>query len=226
VLSDGSVVQLNTLTQIIVRFDAQHRHIEVPRGEAFFRVARDSTRPFDVETPFAVVRAVGTEFNVYNRAGSTRVAVVEGRVRVTPRAPGSDEKTSLTLPKPLHFRAPRNDLGAVQPLTIGPQQTVDVTDKGAVEAMPAPRATPTLDSATAWMQRRIVFNNQRLDDAVAEFNRYNRLQMKVSDPDLASLRITAVFDADDPQALVAYLERLQRVEARRESDAVVLVRRR
>ena len=41
-LPDGSVLQLNTLTRVVVHFDAQRRLIELPEGEAFFRVAHDS----------------------------------------------------------------------------------------------------------------------------------------------------------------------------------------
>ena len=80
------------------------------------------------------------------------------------------------------------------------------------------------DAATAWIQRRIVLDNTPLDVAVAEFNRYNEQQMTVASSDLASLHISGVFSADDPHALVKYLERVQGVQVQAEGNGLVLRR--
>lgn len=202
VLEDGSVVQLNTLTKIVVRFDDSHRRIQLPQGEAFFRVAHDARRPFEVVTPFARVRAVGTEFNVYNRPEGTRVAVVEGRVQVAASAD----------PAP-------------KPLALAASQAVDVGAKGKIQALAHSRnGKPGAESAIAWIQRRIVLDDTPLDAAVAEFNRYNKLQMQIADERLGELRITGVFSADDPLALAKYLDRIQEVEVLREGDELTMRR--
>lgn len=202
VLSDGSIVQLNTLTTIVVHFSAERRRIELPAGEAFFRVAHDAARPFDVETPLAIVRAVGTEFSVYNRPESTRVAVVEGRVTVQKAGAGPDAAGSGI---------------------IAAGEQVSVSTSGSVERM-SRSATPDTQRATAWMQRRIVLDNDRVDFAVAEFNRYNKIQMQVRDAEVADLRISGVFSADDPQALMKYLERIQHVDIVSSDGGFVLQR--
>lgn len=188
VLADGSVVQLNTLTKMVVHFDAGFRRIELPEGEAFFRVARDASRPFEVETPFARVRAVGTEFNVYNQKESTRVDVVEGRVQIA------------------SFKSP------AESLALGPREAADVSVKGQMLSRVPASGDASGGGATAWIQRRIVLDDTPLQVAVDEFNRYNRLQMQVNDASLASLRISGVFSADDPHALMSYLKMTQDVE--------------
>ena len=66
-LEDGSSIKLNAMSRIRVRFTATRRDIELIEGQAFFRVAKDKTRPFIVESKGTQVRAVGTEFDVYRR---------------------------------------------------------------------------------------------------------------------------------------------------------------
>ncbi|MEJ0037796.1 MAG: FecR domain-containing protein [Gammaproteobacteria bacterium] len=211
VLSDGSVVQLNTLTHAVIRFSARSRRIELPEGEAFFRVAHDPSRPFEVVTPFAVVRAVGTEFDVYSRERGTRVAVVEGRVRVgmRDRSVGTSVKAGVEADS-----ESRTGSASAPDVVLGPRESlsIDAVGVGARRPVSKPQST------TAWIQRRLEFDDERLDHVVEEFNRYNRRQLNVTDPRLAALRITAVFNADEPDALVKYLEAIQRVTAVRSEN--------
>jgi transmembrane sensor len=87
-LDDGSVLRLNTDSEVAVRYAAAERRLILRRGEAFFEVARDPDRPFVVEAGPARVTALGTKFGVRRADESARVTLVEGRVRVArTRAP-------------------------------------------------------------------------------------------------------------------------------------------
>jgi transmembrane sensor len=196
VLADGSIVQLNTLSKLTVRFDKQHREVELLRGEAFFRVAPNATRPFEVLTPFARMRALGTEFNVYNHAGGTRVAVLEGKVRVVAGRKSVD---------------------------LSPEQAADVAPHGSVELVAPVQARPVAQTATAWIQRRIILDNDRIDMALIEFNRYNVLQIQIENAELAKVRISGAFNADEPAAFLRYLEKVHRTDVEQlEKNFVVL----
>jgi transmembrane sensor len=81
-LADGSVVFLNTNSELKVQWTKNERHIDLLRGEARFQVAKNSARPFVVATQEARVRAVGTVFNIRTGEATTQVAVLEGRVEV------------------------------------------------------------------------------------------------------------------------------------------------
>jgi transmembrane sensor len=85
-LSDGSLVTLNTLSAVEVRFDGKRRHVALVGGEALFQVAHDTARPFEVTAREVTVRAVGTRFNVDRHSPTTRVMVTEGRVQVSARS--------------------------------------------------------------------------------------------------------------------------------------------
>ena len=82
-LVDGSRVHLNAESKLAIRFGASERELRLTSGEALFDVAKDARRPFRVHTRDATVEAVGTQFNVNARADGTRVAVIEGKVRIS-----------------------------------------------------------------------------------------------------------------------------------------------
>ncbi len=81
-LTDGSVIHLNTRSQVKVHYSDEGRDIDLLEGEAFFVVARDPDRPFRVLVGDATVQALGTQFNVYRQDARTTVSVVEGKVQV------------------------------------------------------------------------------------------------------------------------------------------------
>jgi transmembrane sensor len=66
-------------------------------------------------------------------------------------------------------------------------------------------AKPDVDRAVAWRARRLVFHSDRLEDVAREFNRYNRDQIRLDGVGVADRRISGVFDADDTQPLIEFL---------------------
>lgn len=89
-LADGSEVWLNAETTIEYPepFDGASREIKL-RGEAYFEVAADPSRPFTINTASGLtVRVLGTKFNVQSYADvpDTRVTVAEGSVSVSNRS--------------------------------------------------------------------------------------------------------------------------------------------
>lgn len=81
-LADGSVIELNTNSSISVQMSDQRRSIQLHRGEAYFSVAKDHTRPFVVELARGSVTALGTEFNIYRKDHLAQVDLIEGAIRV------------------------------------------------------------------------------------------------------------------------------------------------
>ena len=69
------------------------------------------------------------------------------------------------------------------------------------------RAAANTKAATAWRQQRLIFENATVATVVAEFNRYNKMQITVADPKLSEERINGVFDADKPEDLIDFFSR-------------------
>lgn len=84
-------------------------------------------------------------------------------------------------------------------LTAG--QQVTVRSSGILDRV---RVVDTV-RALAWAQGQLVFENDTLADIVGEFNRYNRTQLRISDPQLATRRVSGVFEATDTETLLAFI---------------------
>lgn len=81
-LPDGSHVLLSPGSEVHVRVDAQRRQLQLQRGQAWFTVAADADRPFQVHTPQGTVTALGTAFDLAVQGDSSVVTVTEHSVRV------------------------------------------------------------------------------------------------------------------------------------------------
>jgi transmembrane sensor len=82
-LMDGSQLTLDTDTVVRVRLGPRRRQIHLDHGRAFFKVAKDRSRPFVVEVPGKSVTATGTAFEVTSEPRRFEVVLVEGTVRVS-----------------------------------------------------------------------------------------------------------------------------------------------
>lgn len=57
----------------------------------------------------------------------------------------------------------------------------------------------------AWRQRKLDFRSASLSSVVEEFNRFNRVQILIDDPQIAQRELNGVFNVDEPQALLDFL---------------------
>jgi transmembrane sensor len=184
VLADGSLVTLNTSSSIEVRMGKDHRTVRLLAGEALFKVAHDASRPFDVMTGDATVRAVGTQFDVDHRPASTTVTVLEGRVAVFTTPEDKQQAEEARLP-----------LEAGEQLTVAPR-------------IARHRVRTDVATAIAWTQRKLIFEHRPLGEVAAEFNRYNRQLIEIRSPELRTQEVTGVFQANDPSSFLTFLSGL------------------
>lgn len=215
-LPDGSVAQLNTDSAIDVKFTDADRTVRLMRGEVYFSVAKEASRPFIVTAGPVVVRAVGTAFNVRQRESAVEVLVTEGRVRVDGARPGQP----LLAPF-----APAEE----PPLLVAGERAIIPVPARAFAAVPAPavavvtKVSPIeVQRALAWQERRLEFDAVPLAEVVHEFNRYNRRQLVVADAQLAAKRFSGTFRADGYESLVRLLEDDFGVAATRSGREIVL----
>ncbi|MBP7140938.1 MAG: FecR domain-containing protein [Opitutaceae bacterium] len=181
-LPDGSRVELKDGSRLVVQYSDAERRVRLMGGEAHFSVWKDAARPFVVEASGIEVRAVGTAFNVRLGDQAVEVLVTEGRVKV---AQGSSDTVA-----PLLVSVRER---AVVPLAVAEAPAVaSVTNEEIV-------------SELAWQAPRLQFHETPLAEAVAEFNRLNRHQIVIGDPELKDLRIGGTFRPDNVEAFVRLL---------------------
>jgi transmembrane sensor len=190
-LPDGSSFDLNTNSRVRVAYSPSTRVIHLDRGEAYFKVAHDTARPFWVRAGNSWVRAVGTAFNVYIRPSGVEVTVSEGTVQVVAEA--SNE------PPPLDA-AGGNYSSAV---TAGEQ--VDVQERAQVIH---PLNSAQLTHLLAWRKSSLYFQDQPLGDVVNELMRYTTLKIDFEDESLRQLPVGGTFQTS-PEGAEALLTMLQ-----------------
>ena len=217
-LPDGSLVTLNTLSTLRVAYSNGFRDIHLTRGEALFDVAKDPDRPFRVITEHAVIQAVGTQFNVRSYANDVTVTVVEGIVDVSATTLGPLSGEAARLPDDSSANLPTDALLPTR-LTVGQQATV-VPQSSKVAVVET-----TIDKATAWRERRLVFESLSLADVIDEFNRYNTPPLLIDEPELRALPISGVFRANDRESFVAFLAQMQLATAHTRDDGVIVLRK-
>ena len=76
--------------------------------------------------------------------------------------------------------------------------------------------------AIAWRSRQLVFTATPILEAASEFNRYNRIQIRVEGDAVGEERIGGVFDADDIDTLVDFLAGDPRFAVGREKGEIVI----
>lgn len=217
VLNDGSTVELNAQSKIRVAYTDAERTIQLLRGQALFKVAKDPSRPFVVATDGTIVRAVGTQFDVYKKPAGTQVTVIEGRVAVVhAKAPAADVSV---ISGPLETQLGEVLVSAGEKVLIaqGPVPELAAPADGITAAHDATDATVTaanIEAVTAWTRQRLVFDFTPLMEVAHEFNRYNRRPMKVEcgaavtpapADDLCSFNISGSFSSADPRLLLRFL---------------------
>jgi len=211
-LGDDSIVDLNARSSIRVRFSRSERSIDLVEGQAMFHVARDPRRPFIVHSDNTAVQAVGTQFDVYRKDDALVVTVVEGRVAVIP-----PPLESVASPAQVS-NAPAPEAGAGELLAAGEQLTV--TPKTVVSK---PHQAD-VGAATAWIQRRLVFDDTPLAEVAEEFNRYSVRRLVIDDAELARKTISGAYSSSDPASLIGFLRAQPSLEVT-ETDREIRVRR-
>jgi transmembrane sensor len=202
-LAEGSVVNLNAQSRVEVKFSDSQREVRLPQGEATFKVAHDTSRPFRVRTPRAIVEAVGTQFNVYVHPDeTTTVSVLEGKVRVTD----------------LSFGLPHR----VNEVAVKAGEEAQVASSGSIDL----HTNSNVSEAVAWQQRKLIFKRTSLEEIAVEFNRYNKsVQIRLEGIEAGAFRFSGAFDADDPQSLATLLVREPDLVVDRRGEEIVIRRR-
>jgi transmembrane sensor len=190
-LPDGSSFDLNTDSRIRVDYSQRRRVIRLERGEAFFKVAHDTQRPFWVRAGDYWVRAVGTAFNVYLRPTGVEVTVSEGTVKVVNATANEPPPSDAAI------------TGFAAAVTAGEQ--ADVHDRAQV--------IHELDSTQisrllAWRKSSLYFQDQPLGEVVNEMMRYTTLKIEFDDDALRSLPVGGTFRTS-PDGVEALLTMLQ-----------------
>ena len=200
-LVDGSRLTLDTDTVVRVRLTAHNRAIYLDRGRAYFKVAKDQSRPFIVNAAGHSVRATGTAFEVTAEPQRFEVLLVEGHVRVsTPSA------------KPLD----NGKEGVYTDLEPGTRLSVTASRTWTLTKIDSSREL-------AWTEGQLRFDDKPLGEIVAEMNRYSHRKIVINDPAIANRLLYGAFMAGDVDQFVRALTDYKIAKVQSEDEDVVVL---
>jgi transmembrane sensor len=212
-LVDGSTVEINTDSQVQVDYSEHLRRIRLLRGEAFFTVAPNAVRPFEVLAASGVVKAIGTEFAVSLHGTELSVTVSKGQVDVAAKEDGVESVSGAAAPGPstAHRLA---SLKAGQTATFGRSRTIEAHEISASE----------LRRRLSWHEGYLMYSGQPLSEVVAEVNRYSPVTLEIADPDLKALQIGGRFKVGDLEAVCDVLQSNFGIQIARVDDRHIQLR--
>ncbi|PKU23067.1 FecR family protein [Telmatospirillum siberiense] len=175
-LRDGTIIHLNADTLVVTETSLWKRRYRLERGEAIFEVAHNSLRPFEVTVDKAIIRDLGTRFDIRRENQGARLSVFEGSVELN--ISDGQQNREIHEGQAVHF---------------GPG-TISQTTPMAEQAL------------TAWRNGRFTFADSPLEDAVVQLNRYRQNRIVIRDAAIAKLRISGVFDTNNTDGILQALE--------------------
>ncbi len=196
-LADGSQIELNTNTVVRVGLKESSRRVILEKGEAFFDIKHDATRPFIVDVGAHRVVDLGTKFVVRDDTKRLQVTLIEGKARLESANAG----TQALLLTP----------GDV---AVATATTMSLTARSPVSAA----------AQLGWRKGLLIFANTTLGDVAAEFNRYNTTKLIITDQRTASIAIGGTFQAGDVHAFADVARGLLRLKVQNHDGTIVISR--
>lgn len=166
-LKDGSTILMNADTAFDADISPAARRIHLLRGSAYFTVQKNGA-PFLVQAGNGEARVLGTQFDVdMNNNNDVTVTLAEGSVEVS----AIDDTKKIVLKPGESIEYNQSGLGAVQ--------AVDIAER------------------MAWHEGRLIFNNARLGDVVAQIERYQNGRIVVLSSALNDKRVSGNISLDN-----------------------------
>ena len=177
-LEDGSRMTLDAGSAVRVALRDDARRATLERGAAYFEVAHNAARPFQVAVGDRRVIVTGTKFVTALTEDGAEVSLLQGRVAV-----GSRDATAKD--------------ALADALILSPGERADFTPgKPSIR-----RTTADVDTATAWRKRRLVFQDAPLSVVLAAVARYSDHPLLLADPALGRMRVTMVLPLEGEDAI-------------------------
>lgn len=196
-LSDGTKVWLNAQTEIQFpeKFGKNKREVKLISGEAYFAVAKDQNRPFDVYlNDGSKVEVLGTEFNVmaYQDEAEIQTTLVEGSVQFSKES----EEVILVPGEQVGLNLASNEMEVREVKT---------------------------SIYTAWKDGKFVFNRESMESVLRKMSRWYGVKVICDDEAVLKRRISGVTDRyEDIDKLIGLIEEVSPIELELEDDHLIV----
>ncbi|HTO40983.1 MAG TPA: FecR domain-containing protein [Rhizomicrobium sp.] len=196
-LRDGSTIELNTNTVVRVHETANQRKVWLDRGEAYFTVTHDATRPFVVIAANGRITDLGTKFFVRRDKARLEVALVEGSAQYDENVGRKTARSALLMPGDVVVATPNS-------LSVTKQKERVLTDR------------------LGWRHGLLIFDNTPLSQVAEEFNRYNTTRLVIAPGAASAIGIGGTFPAKDVAAFTRVAQGVLGLKVRHAGNEILI----
>ncbi|MBT2245877.1 FecR domain-containing protein [Sphingobium sp. BHU LFT2] len=195
-LADGSGLTIDTDAALDFRASGTDRIVTLFRGQILARVAKDSARPFAVETHDGTATAHGTAFIVRMEADATIVTVIESSVRACLSVAGPEACVDLSPGDQVRMgQGKLARLGRVDP-----------------------------ETAAIWAEGWLAADDQPVAGVLRELNRYRTQPLRFDEGELAGVRVSGSFPLANTDRALHGILRSTGLRVSRTADGELWVR--
>lgn len=228
-LPDGTKVWINANTTLRYPsvFESDKREVFVD-GEIFLDVAKDSSRPFYVETSSLKLEVLGTSFNVnsYSDENVEQLTLVEGSLKIVPKGTISGNENSLTIkPNETALFKKEQRVIAVHELESNTGNKEVEFDQNQVVLKRDISDIPVseLESIISWKEDRLIFKNETLEEMCNKMERWYGIKILIKDESIKNNRYTGKFIYNESIDQVMYiLQRTTQLNFTLEKDELTI----
>jgi len=196
-LPDGTIVTLNAYASISYTgdFGKETREVEL-RGEGYFDVVRDLTKPFIISSGHARIEVLGTAFyiNAMKNEGDIEVVLVEGSLSVYFEDIHGEGKILIPGEKAELIQANRR-------IVVSPNENPNFL---------------------AWKTHRMIFLDDRLDVIVQTLNKVYQANIRLASEGLAACRLTASFNRQSLESVLSVIQATLDLRTETTSSEIIL----
>jgi len=197
ILEDGSQVTVNrnSALRYSKSFGEGERRVHLS-GEAWFDVARDTSRPFTIDAGTALVEVLGTRFNVnaYRDNPTVEITVESGLVALSSK---TDLKDQIVM---------KAGSGGSYHKTLKKLKLIPSSDPNSI----------------AWKTRTLFFDKSPLQEVCSLVNKVYGVQMVIMNEELASCPITVTFRDQSLESILKVLQSTLDLDITREENKIRL----
>jgi transmembrane sensor len=202
-LSDGTTVFLNSDSRLSYKnFNGLLREVYLT-GEAFFEVAKDSLHPFIIHAENVNIKVLGTAFNVkaYPEDKNTETCLIHGLVEISVT---NDAERKILLKPNEKVLIPK----IAVPVKAAVTQALRKTDTASIytisRIIPDNKDNSIIE--TAWMNNRLLYKKERLEDLAVRMERWFDVTMVLSSNKVKDLVFTGTLESQNIEQALQNLQ--------------------
>jgi ferric-dicitrate binding protein FerR (iron transport regulator) len=201
ILSDGTVVKLNENSRIKYAKDFGRNNTReiILKGEAYFDVKRDPSKPFIISTAKAQIKVLGTSFNVKEKSYDSSVTVVVTHGVVAVKAPNNANSSAIRL------RA--GDVGVLSSTKITVHESYQV------------------NNFLCWSTGKIEYREVPLSNVVEELSLIYGTKLILNDSAIKNLPLTATLKYQSLPYVVSEICAFMGLQYKKENQNYILSKR-